>query len=128
MLLGDGPGLYFDFATLSFQVPIAACGGWANAATANANMKLVTSSLRMENILDLPGLRTWLGVLPRLRRLLYYGPPTLELLADRRRGVDLRQRGRLLRLLLRLPLSDERLGLAEGFVERAAFLPGPPCE
>src|SRR2546423_9993792 len=53
-------------------------------------------------------------------RLLYYGPPTLELLADRRRGVDLRQRARLLRLLFHLPLGDKGLGLAERFVKGAA--------
>src|SRR5438105_4076886 len=47
-------------------------------------------------------------------------PPALQLRIDRRRAVDLRQRAFFLRLALLLPLGDERIGLGEGVLERAA--------
>src|SRR5260370_41874080 len=54
------------------------------------------------------------------------GPPALQLGIDRRRAVDLRQRAFLLRLALLLPLGDERGGLGEGILERAAGGQGIP--
>src|SRR2546427_9488040 len=48
------------------------------------------------------------------------GPPALQLGIDRRRAVDLRQRAFFLRLTLLLPLGDERVGLGEGVLKRAA--------
>src|SRR3954465_2463555 len=46
--------------------------------------------------------------------------PTAELGLDRRRGAELRQGARLLRLLLALPFGHQVVGLGEGVLEAAA--------
>src|SRR5947207_7987421 len=46
--------------------------------------------------------------------------PALQVRVDRRRAVELRQRARLLRQVLSLPLGDQRVGPGEGVLERAA--------
>src|SRR5437868_15187890 len=47
-------------------------------------------------------------------------PPALQLRVDARRALDLRQRALLPGLVFALPFGDQRVGLGEGVLERAA--------
>src|SRR5260221_3007426 len=60
-------------------------------------------------------LNTWISLLLRLS-----GPPALQLSVDGGRAVDLWQRALLPGLVLAFPFGDQRVGLAEGVLERAA--------